>query len=161
MVNWHKDCFAGDWTYVHMIKHCEVCRLTYYDWCLAWNEVYWIPTSILFWNSKFWNRNSDFLIFQQQNSTKNSDRNLWNQTWNWNSASDGGPRNWNQKLEFPTKAMPTGQTVACPPRWQHPQWKHRHPPAWSSTQAWLSKLALRGGIWPNPLIERLEFILKG
>jgi hypothetical protein len=34
---------------------------------------------------------------------KNSDRNLWNQKRNQNSAFDGGPRNWNQKLEFPTK----------------------------------------------------------
>ncbi len=34
---------------------------------------------------------------------KKSNRNLWNQKWNRNSAYDGGPRNWNQKLEFPTK----------------------------------------------------------
>jgi hypothetical protein len=33
-----------------------------------------------------------------------SDRNLWNQKWNRNSTSNGGPRNWNQELEFPTKA---------------------------------------------------------
>jgi hypothetical protein len=34
-----------------------------------------------------------------------SDRNLWNQKRNWNSAYDGGPRNWNQKSEFPTKLL--------------------------------------------------------
>jgi hypothetical protein len=32
-----------------------------------------------------------------------SDRNLWNQKRNRNSAYNGGPRNWNQKSEFPTK----------------------------------------------------------
>ncbi len=37
-------------------------------------------------------------------SKKKSDRNLWNQKWNRNSAYNGGPRNWNQKLEFPTKS---------------------------------------------------------
>ncbi len=36
-----------------------------------WNEVYWIPTFIFFWYSKFWNRNSNFSIFQQRNSKKN------------------------------------------------------------------------------------------
>ncbi len=34
------------------------------------NEVYSITTFIFFWNSEFWNRNSDFLIFQQRNSKK-------------------------------------------------------------------------------------------
>jgi hypothetical protein len=34
-----------------------------------------------------------------------SDRNHWNQTWNQNSAYNGGPRNWNQKSEFPTKTV--------------------------------------------------------
>jgi hypothetical protein len=58
---------------------------------------------MFFMNSKFWNRNSDFSIFQQRNSKKNSNRYLWNQKWNWNSTSDGGPRNRNRKSEFPTK----------------------------------------------------------
>ncbi len=58
---------------------------------------------LIFWNSKFRNQNSDFLIFQQRNSKKKFDRNLWNQKQNRNTASDGGPRNWSQKLEFPTK----------------------------------------------------------
>jgi hypothetical protein len=35
--------------------------------------------------------------------SKKNDRNLLNRKWNWNSAYNGGPRNWNQKLEFPTK----------------------------------------------------------
>ncbi len=49
----------------------------------------------IFWLSRHWN------------FKKKSNRNLRNQTWNWNSAYDGGPRNWNQKLEFPTKSPPT------------------------------------------------------
>ncbi len=32
-----------------------------------------------------------------------SNRNLWNRKQNRNSAYNGGPRNQNQKLEFPTK----------------------------------------------------------
>ncbi len=43
-----------------------------------------------------------FLDFSKAELKKKSDRNLWNQKRNQNSASDGGPRNWNQKLEFPT-----------------------------------------------------------
>ncbi len=70
MMKWHKDCFARDFTYVHMIMHREVYRLTYYDWCLTWNEVYWIPMFHYFWNSKSRNQNSNILIFQQRNSKK-------------------------------------------------------------------------------------------
>ncbi len=49
------------------------------------------------------NQNSDFLTLQTSEFQKKSDRNLRNQTLNRNSAYDGGPRNRNQKLEFPTK----------------------------------------------------------
>jgi hypothetical protein len=56
-----------------------------------------------FLNSEFLNWNFDFSIFQQQNLRKFSNRNLWNRKRNWNSASNGGPRNWNRKTEFPTK----------------------------------------------------------
>ncbi len=93
---------AGDYTYVKMIKHCMAYQLTYSDWCHMQNEVYWNPT-FFFQNSKFRYRNSNFSIFQQRNSKKNSDRNLRNQKRNRNSASDWGPRNQNQKSEFPTK----------------------------------------------------------
>jgi hypothetical protein len=58
-----------------------------------------------FRNSEFLNQNIDFLIFQQRNSKKKSDQNFWNQKLNQNSAFDGGPRNRNQKLEFPTKLL--------------------------------------------------------
>jgi hypothetical protein len=44
-----------------------------------------------------------FLDFSTAEFQKKSNWNLWNQKRNWNSASDGGPRNWNQKLEFPAK----------------------------------------------------------
>ncbi len=48
MLNWQQDCFAGDCIYVHKIKHREDYLLTYYDWCLMWNKVYWIPALIFF-----------------------------------------------------------------------------------------------------------------
>ncbi len=51
------------------------------------------------------NQNSEFLTLQTLELKKKSDQNLWNQTWNRNSAYNGGPRNWNQKLEFPTKGI--------------------------------------------------------
>jgi hypothetical protein len=50
------------------------------------------------------NQNSNFLTLQTLEFQKKSDRNLWNRTRNRNSAYDGGPRNWNRKSEFPTKA---------------------------------------------------------
>ncbi len=99
-----KIAFAGDYTYVHMIRHRSVYRLTYHDWCLMWNEVYWIPTFIFF-NSEFWNRNSDFLIFQQRNlRTIFRPESLESKTelefyFRW------GLRNGNQKSEFPTKLL--------------------------------------------------------
>jgi hypothetical protein len=59
----------------------------------------------MFRNSEFRNRNSDLSMFQQRNSKKKTDRNLWNRKQNLNSASDdGGPRNRSQKSEFPTKS---------------------------------------------------------
>ncbi len=48
MLNKQEDCFAKDYTYVHTIKLREDYPLTYYNWCLIPNEVYWIPTSIFF-----------------------------------------------------------------------------------------------------------------
>jgi hypothetical protein len=42
-------------------------------------------------------------FFNSRIQEKNSNRNLRNQKRNRNSASNGGPRNRNQKLEFPTK----------------------------------------------------------
>jgi hypothetical protein len=53
-------------------------------------------------------------------SKKKSNWNLWNQKQNQNSAYIRGPRNWNQKLEFPTKLSTLGTvlptlTVACAP----------------------------------------------
>ncbi len=65
-----KIAFAGDYTYVQMIRHRKACRLTYHDWPLCKNEVYWIPTFFFFRNSKFWNRNSNFSTFQQRNLRK-------------------------------------------------------------------------------------------
>ncbi len=51
---------------------------------------FWIGIPISqFFNSRIWE--------------KFSDRNLWNWKRNQNSAYNGGPRNWNQKMEFPTK----------------------------------------------------------
>ncbi len=50
------------------------------------------------------NQNSNFLTLQTSEFQKKNDRNLLNQKRNQNSAYDGGPRNWNQKLEFPTMA---------------------------------------------------------
>ncbi len=52
----------------------------------------------------FANQNSDFLTFQTLEIQKKNYWNLWNQKRNRNSASNGGPRNRNQKPEFPTKA---------------------------------------------------------
>jgi hypothetical protein len=43
-------------------------------------------------------------------SKKKSDRNLWNQKQNRDSAYNGGPRNRNQKSRFPTKR----QNIAAP-----------------------------------------------
>jgi hypothetical protein len=51
------------------------------------------------------NQNSNFLTLQTLEFQKKSDRNLWNQKRDQNSACNGGPRNWTQKLEFPTKDM--------------------------------------------------------
>jgi hypothetical protein len=48
-------------------------------------------------------QNPNFLTLQTSEFQKKSDRNLWNQKQNWNSAYDGGPRNRNQKSEFPNK----------------------------------------------------------
>ncbi len=70
MINWYQGCFAGDCTYVHTMKNWKVYRLTYYNWCLGRNEVYWIPTSNFFRNSEFWNLNYNLSIFQQQNSKR-------------------------------------------------------------------------------------------
>ncbi len=65
------------------------------------NEMYLIPT----WKNNripnYANQNSDLMSFQQQYSQKNPTGIPESET-NQNSASDGGPRNWNQKLEFPT-----------------------------------------------------------
>jgi hypothetical protein len=33
MLNWQQNCFARDNTYIHMIKHCWVCRLRYMSRC--------------------------------------------------------------------------------------------------------------------------------
>ncbi len=96
-------------TYIHTTKHREVYQLIYHNWCLIRNEVYWIPVLFCFQNSKFWNRNSDLSIFQQQNSKKTSNWNLRNQKQNRNSTSNGSPRNWNWKSEFPTKVVAKGQ----------------------------------------------------
>ncbi len=106
MLNWQQDFFAGYCTFVHTIKHRVVYQLTYYDWCLIRNEVYWFPMFNLFF--EFWISESEFgfVDFSTAEFKKKSDGNLWNQKWNRNSASDGGPRNQNQKLEFPTKFQP-------------------------------------------------------
>jgi hypothetical protein len=48
--------------------------------------------------SEFW-----FDDFSTAEFKEKIDRNIWNQKQNWKSASNGGPRNWNWKLEFPTK----------------------------------------------------------
>ncbi len=75
------------------------------------------------------NQNSNFLTLQTSEFQKKSGRNLRNQKQNWNSAYNGGPRNRNQKLGFPTKALCTLvdwwwtvvmeritlQLCACPP----------------------------------------------
>ncbi len=44
-----------------------------------------------------------FWLSRHRNFKKISNWNLWNQKWNRNSAYNGGPRNRNWKLEFPTK----------------------------------------------------------
>ncbi len=43
-----KIAYAGDYTYIHTTKHRKTYRLTYSDWYLMQNEVYWIPTIIFF-----------------------------------------------------------------------------------------------------------------
>ncbi len=43
-----KIAFAGDCTYVHMIRQSKAYWLTYHDWHHMWDEVYWIPTFIYF-----------------------------------------------------------------------------------------------------------------
>jgi hypothetical protein len=53
----------------------------------------------------FANWNSNFLTFQTSEFKKKSDLNLSNQKRNRNSVYNGGPRNRNQKLEFPTKVQ--------------------------------------------------------
>jgi hypothetical protein len=55
------------------------------------------------------NWNSNFLTLQTLEFQKKIDRNLWNQKLNQNSAYNGGPRNRNQKSEFPTKLFGTGE----------------------------------------------------
>jgi hypothetical protein len=58
----------------------------------------------------FANRNSNFLTLQTSKFKKRkTNRNLWNQKRNRNSAYNGGPRNWNQKSEFPTKVRGEGE----------------------------------------------------
>ncbi len=98
-----KIAFAGDYTYVHMIRHNKAYRLTYHNWHHTRNEVYRIPTFIFFWIpifgigisiSQFFNSKIQEIFFEQ---------NLRNQKRERNSASNGGPRNRNQKSEFPTK----------------------------------------------------------
>ncbi len=99
-----KIAFAGDFTYVYTIKHHKAYRLTFSDWCLMQNEVYWIPTFNFFFGIP--NFGIGIPISRFFNSgirKKKCDHNLWNQKRNQNSASDGGPRNWNQNSEFPTK----------------------------------------------------------
>ncbi len=102
MMNWHKDCFARD---VPTSIQLSIVRSTGWPITIdSLREMRCIEFLHLFFqNSKFRNRNSNFSIFQQRNSTKKSNRNLRNLKWNRNSASNGGPRNWNQKSEFATK----------------------------------------------------------
>jgi hypothetical protein len=45
--------------------------------------------------------------FSTEEFNKLFDRNIRNQKQNWYSASNGGPRNQNQKSEFPTKPQTT------------------------------------------------------
>jgi hypothetical protein len=68
----------------------------------------------------FANRNSDFLTSRNRNFKKNN-QNFWNQKRNWSSASDGAPRNWNEKLKFPTK-FSTILPVSCIGRQAWPWW---------------------------------------
>ncbi len=66
--------------------------------------MYLVPT----WKNNgipnFANRNSDVISFQQRNSQKNSNQNTQNLKWNWNSASNGGPRN-ETKIKIPNLAQ--------------------------------------------------------
>jgi hypothetical protein len=67
--------------------------------------MYQVPAQRNYWNSKYCK--SEFRFSDSPDieiSKKKSDQNLWNQKWNQNSAYHGGPRNRNQKWEFPTKA---------------------------------------------------------
>ncbi len=88
-----KIAFSEDCTYVYTIKHPEVYRLTYYDWRLIQNEVYWIPKFIFLLEFQILESEFRFLNFSSAEFKRNSNRNLWNQKRNWNSASSGGPRN--------------------------------------------------------------------
>jgi hypothetical protein len=63
----------------------------------------------------FANQNSNYLTFQKLEFQKK----IWPWKRNQNSASDGGPRNPNQKLEFPTKPA-MGKA-----------WRGKHP--WTNT----------------------------
>jgi hypothetical protein len=68
------------------------------------NEVYWFPTFIFFGIPNFGIGIPISQFFNSRIQEKIFQRNLWNQKRNQNSTSDGGPRNRNQKPEFPTKA---------------------------------------------------------
>ncbi len=70
---------------------------------LIQNEVHWVPTLFFLGIPNFGIGIPICRFFNRGIQKIKSDGNLWNQKRNRNSASNGGPRNWNQKLEFPTK----------------------------------------------------------
>ncbi len=62
-----------------------------------------MPTK--YWNSKFHKLEFRFDDFPETEFQKiDSDQKIWNWKLNWNPTSDGGSRNWNQKMGFPTLA---------------------------------------------------------
>ncbi len=88
-----------------MIRHSKACRLTYHNdikcnmRCIEFLRLFFSEFQIL--KSEF--RFLDYSTAEFE-ETK-SEQNLWNQKRNRNSASNGGPRNWNRKSELPIWAI--------------------------------------------------------
>ncbi len=90
-----------------------------------------------------------FWLSRNQNFKNKSNWNFWNRKQNRNSASDGGPRNRNWKLELPTKHGPIQihATTNC----QHARWCHQALPSHRPCNT--GQICLlqnpKGNVWPS------------
>ncbi len=75
---------------------CNFGRKRYCNCFLVW---YWVTEIPIWW------------LYNSGNLKKNIDRSIRSKKGNRNSAYNGGLRNQNQKLEFPTKAPPRHEEV--------------------------------------------------